>query len=245
MQSLSAVHMVQLWELGQGQHPLDRALTCLAAALPDMSLEALATLSIGQRDAYLLTLRELTFGPHMESQATCPQCQESLEFSLDTQAIRLIDPAQPSPAVHHWQTADIQVQFRLPNSLDLAATLTNPANPPLQRLVLIERCLLEVTYQGRIAAIADLPDSLITEVGAQIAAADPQADITLDLACPACDHRWQVLFDIGEFLWTEVTTQAQRLLLDVHRLAQMYRWRETDILAMSSLRRQFYLNLVS
>ena len=244
MQSLSAEQIVQIWELGQGRHPLDRALTCLASALPEYSLDTLATLSIGRRDAYLLTLRELTFGPQMNSQATCPQCQESLEFSLNTQDLRIIDPDQPEAAAHRWRADQIQAQFRLPNSLDLAAMLTLP-DPNLARHRLIERCLLDLSEGGQAAALSDLPTPIIAQLGAQIAEADPQADITLDLACPTCSHPWQVLFDIVEFFWGELTAQAQRLLLDVHQLARSYRWRERDILSMSSLRRQFYLNLVS
>jgi hypothetical protein len=244
MHPLSAEQIVQLWELGQGQHPLDRALTCLAFALPDHSLDALATLSIGQRDAYLLMLRELTFGPQMDSQATCPQCQTPLEFSLNTQEIRLIEPSQPVTPAHHWQNDEIQVQFRIPNSLDLAAMVIIE-DGALARRTLIERCLLDVKCGEQATALTDLPDTVMTQLGEHIAQADPQADITLDLSCPACGHNWQVLFDIVAFFWSELTAQAQRHLLDVHQLARTYHWRENDILSMSSLRRQFYLNLVS
>jgi hypothetical protein len=242
MQPLSAMQIVQLWELGQGQHSLDRALTGLAFALPEHSLDTLAALSIGQRDAYLLMLRELTFGPEMASQATCPQCQEMLEFTLNTQDIRLIDPTQPV-AAPSWQTDSIQVQFRLPNSLDLATLL--PLEEKQRLPVLIERCLIEISRDGEAITMTDLPDDILPYLGQHIATADPQADITLDLACPACGHTWQVLFDIAAFFWSELTAQAQRLLIDVHQLARLYHWPESEILAMSSQRRQFYLNLVS
>ena len=50
--------------MGQDQHPLDRALTLLAAC-PELTRDELAALSVGQRGglARLLTLRERTFGP--------------------------------------------------------------------------------------------------------------------------------------------------------------------------------------
>jgi hypothetical protein len=115
----------------------------------------------------------------------------------------------------------------------------------LARRILIQRCLLEVQWGEQTSALTDLSDTVMTQLGEHIAQADPQADITLDLSCPACGHNWQVLFDIAAFFWSELTAQAQRHLLDVHQLARIYHWRENDILSMSSLRRQFYLNLVS
>lgn len=244
MQPLSAAQIVQLWELGQGQHPLDRALTWLAFALPDVPMDTLAALSLGQRDAHLLLLRELTLGPQMDSQASCPQCQERLEFTLNTQALRIIDPALPESATYQWQDEAIQAQFRVPNSLDLAVMLTIE-EPNLARQTLIERCLLKLNQQGEPLAIADLPEGVVNQLGRQIAAADSQADISLDLVCPACGHGWQVLFDIVAFFWSELAALAQRQLMDVYQLARAYHWREQDILAMSSQRRQFYLSLVN
>lgn len=244
MQSLSAEQIVQLWELGQGQHPLDRALTCLAMALPGRSLEDLAALSLGRRDSYLLTLRELTFGPRLNSVASCPYCQETVEFVLSIEDIR-ISPSDPKeePSLC-WQASDTQVKFRLPNSLDLAATL-GLETIESAREALLERCVLAASHLGQATTVAQLPPVVRNELGQAITQADPQADIKLDLSCPACSHSWQLVFDIGEFLWAEITTTAQRLLLDIHRLASAYKWREADILGMSNQRRQYYLNLVS
>jgi hypothetical protein len=244
MKSLSAAHIVRLWELGQGKHPLDQALTCLAFALPDQPLDTLASLSLGRRDGYLLTLRELTFGPQLDSVATCPSCQETLEFALQVGDIRAGDPAVPLVEPVEWKTDDLRLKFRLPNSLDLAATV-GLVDVDGVRQRMLERCVLAVSQGEQALAVADLPETVLTQVEQAIAAADPQSDITLDLACPTCGHNWQVLFDIGEFLWAEITAYAQRLLLDTHQLACTYGWAEADILAMSNQRRQYYLGLMS
>ncbi len=74
---------------------------------------------------------------------------------------------------------------------------------------------------------------------------DPQAEILLDVACPACGHAWQTLLDIVDFVWREVSAGATRLLEEVHTLARAYHWREADILALSSRRRQAYLEMAS
>ncbi len=88
MHPLSAQEMLSIWERGLHKHPVERALTMLNVALPAISLDALLTLSIGQRDSYLLALHEATFGPRLDSFAECPACQERLEFPLNVADIR-------------------------------------------------------------------------------------------------------------------------------------------------------------
>src|SRR5436190_6298714 len=89
MPPLSSHDILHIWELGQGRHPVDRALLCLAAVCPEMTREELAVLSIGQRDARLLTLREQTFGATLNGFAECPQCVELLEFTLAAADLRV------------------------------------------------------------------------------------------------------------------------------------------------------------
>ena len=245
---LSAAQIVKIWELGQSHHPLDRALLCLACACPDLSMVDLAELPIGQRDAALLTLRELTFGPQMDSQADCPHCQERLEFSLKVSDIRVGDfdkhgTAKPSGSHYHFQTAGLDLTFRLPNSLDLAAIATISASEA--RVQLTHRCLLQVEQSGQPISVDAIPVEAIAQLSHHLTEADPQAEILLDLQCPACQHAWQVCFDIAVFLWSEIQRQAQRLLQEVHLLARAYGWREADILSLSSVRRHYYLELVS
>jgi hypothetical protein len=67
----------------------------------------------------------------------------------------------------------------------------------------------------------------------------------LALVCPTCGSGWAVAFDIVAFFWTELQAWAQRMLRDIHTLARAYGWREADILALSPLRRQVYLELSS
>jgi hypothetical protein len=89
-----------------------------------------------------------------------------------------------------------------------------------------------------------MPDDLVEQVVTQIAALDPQARIELDLTCAACGHAWPAVLDIASFLWAEINAWAHRTLRDVHAIARAYGWPEADILAMSPLRRQCYLEMV-
>ncbi|NEQ22341.1 MAG: phage baseplate protein [Microcoleus sp. SIO2G3] len=242
MRCLSADQILQVWELGH-QHPIDRALSLLAFALPDRSREDLSRLSIGQRDALLLMLRAQTFGEGMESFATCPNCGESLEFTLKVTDLRLVEPSLTPPPVYELAIADYRLRVTLPNSQDLAAVV-GCADLATAQAKLTQRCIREVQREGVAIEPDNLPDAILQQLSAQLAESDPQAELWLDLTCPACQHDWRVLFDIVAFFWMELGVQAKRLLREVHTLARSYGWREADILAMSARRRQFYLDLV-
>jgi hypothetical protein len=45
-------------------------------------------------------------------------------------------------------------------------------------------------------------------------------------------------------LWEEIASRAQRLMDDVHVLAQGYGWTEPEVLALSDARRTAYLERV-
>lgn len=73
--------------------------------------------------------------------------------------------------------------------------------------------------------------------------ADPGAELTLEIACPECGAATPAELDIAAYLWTELDAWARDLLLDVHLLASAYGWSEPEILALSPLRRRYYLEL--
>jgi hypothetical protein len=244
MRSLSTEQIVRVWELGQHQHWLDRALTILTAACPEFSPVDLAMLSIGQRDAYLLRLRELTFGDSLTSFAICPHCGERLESTLKVSNFRIVELRPPQSQTYHCQIGDFTLQFRLPNSWDLAAIVAQQ-EVMQAKSILEQRCLLQASHRGQPVEYDQLPAEVIEQFGSQITDCDPQAEILLSFVCPACKHDWALLFDIVTFFWTELTAQAKRLLHEVHVLARFYGWREMDILTMTTARRQLYLSLVS
>ncbi len=245
---LSAQEMLVIWERGLHQHPVERALTMLSVALPEFAPDALLALTIGRRDAYLLTLHEITFGARLESVVECPACQERLEFTLNVADIRTAperEVGNTGETGEQQATIDgYEMSFRLPNSRDLI-TIARLLDVGQARSTLVQRCLIEAKRDGESVAVADLPESVIAGLAEQMARLDPQAEVQLNLCCPACEHRWSLLFDIVSFLWAEIGGQARRLLRDVHTLARAYGWREADILSMSAVRRQYYLEMVT
>jgi hypothetical protein len=240
MRALSAHDIVQVWEWGQDKHPVDRALALLRLACPELTPEQVQSLTIGQRNSRLLSLREQTLGPALKGFAECPQCGTPLEFTFEAGAIQLPEPDAPEYSLH---MDGVALRFRPLNSLDLAA-IVGLADVGAVRLHLIERCLLAATQDGRSLAAAELPEPALAALVDALAERDPQAETRFRLTCAACGHCWSALFDVVSFFWTELGARAERLLAQVHALARAYGWRESDILAMGEARRHFYLGLV-
>jgi hypothetical protein len=228
MRALSATELLSVWECGNAQVPLQRALTMLVAACAEISSESLAHLTIGQRDAQLLTLREMTFGSELTGVTDCPACGEKIELSFDSSDIRPPTETEP-PAELVVRLNGGAVRFRLPTSADLLAS-NNPEE-------LLERCLLSGSKH--------VTEGFAASIGEKMSSADPMADIHLTLNCPSCEHKWEAPFDIVAFLWREISAAARRLLREVHTLASAYGWTETEILSLSPARRRVYLEMAS
>jgi hypothetical protein len=244
MRDLSEQELVHIWEIGLVQHPLDRALTVLMAAFPGISRDVLASLSVGQRDACLLAVRRQALGSRMPGLAACPTCSEQVEFVLDTAELPI---AAELPSANSMQAMAIdkgEIRFRLPNSLDLAA-IVGCSDVIAARSILLRRCVVQVVQDGTVVRVEGLAEALTTLLATEMEKRDPPAEILIDLNCPVCGYHWQLLFDIVSYFWTEICAQAKRLLRDVHTLARAYGWREADILALSKVRRQLYLEMVT
>jgi hypothetical protein len=243
MHPLSAAQLLDAWEQGLSEPAYRRALPLLAAASPDSSIDAVAALSVGERDRWLLTLREWTFGSQLVSIANCSECDERVEWTVN--AADLFVEQQTEPARQLSLSADgYSVDFRVPNTADLAA-IAESSDVASAYSSLLSRCVLTARFDGLETPISELPGEVVTAIAQRMGEADPQADLKFDLNCPACGENWQALFDIESFFWSEINAWAQRILWEVHLLARAYGWREIDILNLTPWRRQFYLGMAN
>jgi uncharacterized protein (UPF0212 family) len=226
MQGFSSGALLQIWEHGLNQHPVDRALAMLAPTLgAEDDASTLAELPIGERDARLLDVRARTFGPRVTATTQCPQCGERLETEFLTS-----DLSRPIAVPAADTRASARV--RALTSRDLMAAASCP-NLSAARDLLAARCVL-----------GEAGDLDVAEIARLLEEADSEATRVLDLACPNCAHGWDCEFDIADFFWSEIEAAALRLLRDVHALARTYGWSEREILLMSPARRRAYLELV-
>ncbi|MCG0290840.1 hypothetical protein, partial [Streptomyces sp. PSAA01] len=116
------------------------------------------------------------------------------------------------------------------------------------RRALLARCLVSVHRAGQPVPadrlpVAELPEPVQRKLAEAAERADPAADVTLNVACPECGEATRAELDIASYLWAELDHWARDLLLDVHLLATAYGWSEPQILALSPLRRRYYLEL--
>ena len=241
MRMLSGTELLNVWERARSFPPEARAVALLSAVLPDAPPETLADLPLGRRDALLLTLRARLLGERMEAVAACPACGERAEFTFSVADVR-VPPPEPSPAPPTVRAEGYEVAFRLPTSADLAA-LRHAPNVASARRLLLARCVLDVRRGADEAGPDELPETVVAAVAAEMTRLDPQADVRLATACPACAHTWEAPFDVVRFLWTEIDAWARRTLREVHLLATAYGWSEHEILSLTPWRRQVYLNM--
>ncbi len=242
MPAVTATELLGAWEQCLSQSAVQRPLTLLSHCGADPTAERLAQLSLGQRDAALLTLRERAFGPRMSGLATCPSCALEVQLELEVSDIRVAGPSVSS-ASSELCLGECDVSFRLPNTTDLAA-LAAAGDVSSSKRILLERCLLSVRQDGRDMSAGQLSEEAIAAISDRMSEIDPQADVQLALSCPQCDQHWHAPFDISSFLWSEVHVWALRLLRDVHALAAAYGWGEAEILSLTPTRRQAYLELI-
>src|SRR5208337_2988686 len=167
MRSLSASDLLDVWERGLGQHPVDRALTLLAACDGE-GRQDLAALSIGQRDARLCEIYEHLFGPTINAFAECPKCTERLEYSLLTRDLTLAPKMREAEASLTLCAGDVTLQLRLPNSMDLGA-VSRCADVNTARGMLIERCVVEASEGGLALPVPALVDATAEQVAARLA----------------------------------------------------------------------------
>jgi len=239
---LTAADLLNVWERGRSQSPVDRALSLLQIATPELPREALARFGIGHRDAELLKLREKIFGSRMTGHADCPACGEQMEMNFtvaEVQATPLPEPDETCTEIF----GDYKISFRLPNSTDVA-TLVPGDDLAVQKRRLVQRCILNAKCGGQLITADQLGEDTVRALSKRMSELDPQGDVQLALTCPQCSHHWQAPLDIVSFIWSEIHAWAVRLLNEVHALALAYSWPESGILAMSPWRRQAYLELI-
>ncbi|GEC04415.1 hypothetical protein SSP24_20700 [Streptomyces spinoverrucosus] len=233
-----AAELLATWEAGLAEAPAGRALLLHRTARPDLDARALPALPVGEREADLFALRRALFGERMQIRLDCAACGADMEFDLDAgefaRTVGVRGESVVRVAHDGWE-----VEFRLPGVADLAAAARS-ANP---RGALLARCLVSAAHGGTAVTADALPGPVQRRIAEAVEAADPGADVTLNVACPECGRATRAELDIASYLWTELDSWARDLLLDVHLLATAYGWSEPEILALSPLRRRYYLEM--
>lgn len=242
MRPLTADELLQVWESGLKRPLLEKSLHLLGIACSPTSLNTMAQLSIGERDARLLQVREWLFGSRLYNTAHCPECATLVEWETDLNALQL-PPLLPDVAskIFSIEMDGFHLRFRLLNSNDLLKATSEKVTEPRKMLA---QCILDMQHEEQQCDATSLPDSIWEALQQRISEADPQADIQMMVHCPDCSNAWQIPFDIMSYLWIEIDNWAKHMLQEVFVLAKAFSWSETAILNMSAQRRQLYLEML-
>lgn len=240
--TLNAAGLFTVWERGLSQAPVQRALMLLAMAWPERSVDEWAQTIIGERDEHLLRLRDEVFGSKVEAITACAACGERLAISFTTESMRA-KPAQPKVKDSRFalKADGFEVSYRLPNSADLIAVLESDQSD--NRNILLKRCV-DASKKNKSIDPARLPERIVQLISESMSDADPQADLRIELKCPACRHERSIVFDILSYLWSEIDDWARRLLNEIHVLASSYGWSEAEIISLSARRRNLYMQMI-
>ncbi len=244
MLPLSTQQIVAVWERGQAASNPDLGLLLLSAAFPRIPVKDLLSLTLGQRDACLLRLRELTIGPELNCLTECPGCRAHVEVEARCSDITFSDLKTPVVMSHQLNQDGFHLEFRPVIMRDLLAIRGFPEVGGA-RETLLRRTITTASHDGQPVDISEIPPALIGKLGDILGEQDLQSEVRFRLTCPECGHSWASLFDVVSFFWKEITVRAQRFLSEVQQLARAYTWSESEILAMSTARRRFYLDAIS
>ncbi|MFT6557695.1 hypothetical protein [Sneathiella sp.] len=234
--------LVMLKEAGEGRSDLDRAQLLLAWGYPEYSWSELANLPLGERDRLLLELRRTFFGPDLTLSTTCTNCQAKNEFAV---AIPEIVSAQiqrtkteMSLTMGNWA-----LHVRPLSALDLSEVPDSMAEEDVRHYMATKCLVLVHNDQGEnqeIMALSQRHPDWIDQLSDFLALEDPLYAVAFKLTCPDCGSVWQAFLEITQILWQEMTVEHDLMLKEIHLLAQHYGWCETDIIALSSVRRRAY-----
>src|SRR5690242_5900848 len=135
MRAPLAADLLLAWERGLDQPPTRRALELLATAMPQMALDNLSRLSIGKRDACLLSFRQVLFGNDVAALSQCPECGEKLDVTFNVDNVRLnevsleemdAEDVEVRAQTRHLNVEDYSVTYRVPTSADILAITSAP-----------------------------------------------------------------------------------------------------------------------
>ncbi|MGH7369592.1 MAG: hypothetical protein ACREIN_01735 [Candidatus Methylomirabilaceae bacterium] len=214
--------------------------------------ESVRALTIGDREALLLSLRRITLGDTLSCVLVCANepCREKMDLDLAVREL-LLAPYPHAQERYEMTIADngttYRVRFRLPTGADQEAAVSVVLDDPADAAaLLLQRCVERVAVEngGERPAIA-LPSSVARVLAQAMADLDPQAELLLNLTCPSCGTPSSVTFDAADYFFRELSGRQQHLYREVHLLAFHYHWSEAEIMAMTGAKRRLYLGLLS
>ena len=220
---------------------------CRLGPVSTVTAEIARSLSVGDREALVLHLRCLTLGDTMSCVLTCPACAEK----LDSICISRNCCCRP-----------IRMRAICMRCRSARQTLHVGALSPSQRRrsgagggdgrrcagcrggFLLRRACRKSSTSGPERRCRPIPARPRRALAGKMAELDPQAEILLDLVCPACSETFRIPFDMADYFYRSSAGESAILSRDPSsRLLTTIG--ANGILRLSRRKRLRYLDLLS
>ena len=228
---------------------LTRCLVQLGPIRP-VTAAAVRSLCVGDREALVLQLRQLTLGDRMPCVVNCPACGQALDLALHATDL-LVPPYDEAGPTYDFSSSDegegYHVRFRLATGADQeAVAMTARTNVPAAAAALLQRCVVGVRRNGGSdLAIGECTEELGNRISQRIGEVDAQAELSFNLHCPECEKEFSAMLDAAACFRRELSQRGRDWCREVHFLAYHYHWSEQDILAMPPSRRRRYVEVLA
>jgi hypothetical protein len=231
-----AASLLAAWEAGTDVAPVARGAAVLDVLAPGIS--SAMDIPLPRLAGLAARCHAQVFGADVEGVLECGACGVLLDVP-----VRLCDLVPSAVPPHDRDGAPhtiAGITVRSPTTRDLAAVSREFGSDG--RGALLARC---ITAGGRPVDIAALRPDDVDEIDELLESIAGDALPMIRTSCPGCAADVSSTVDAAGILWERVDELAPHLLADVARLAAAFGWRESDVLALSPVRRAAYLQLAS
>ncbi len=246
---LDPTSLVDLWETHAQRGALHAGITALERA----GNRDVLSLTLGDRNERLLTLRQAHLGDDLNLVATCPHCGVDVEATVSCD--QLIAAGSEDDATDRdgakaergsWDLTLDGYRIRM-RPLRVAAEVGAVAADDLEsaRAVLITAAVTEAFREADVVEPTQLPEAVVVAAGDSVLQADRLAEVELQIMCPECSRSWPASLDVSRLVPEELSRLGAELLGDVDLLARTYGWTEAAVLALPAARRATYVALAS
>jgi hypothetical protein len=200
--------------------------------------------TVGDRIAGLLQIILAGGGTQLEAQVRCigEDCGETIETELPVEEVMAL---QREPEMTENVTVQVNgepMSFRRPTGIDQREWLKQAFSDEGETSQAIVRSLLiepAVALQE-----VPIPPEAIDQIEESMQRADPLVNFQLEARCPNCGTKQLHAVDLQELALRHLHGIQQLVLAEVHQLAMLYHWSESEILAISAPRRRRYLSML-
>jgi len=230
MSSLDA-SLVSVWEKDHDGATSDNAILLLKMFTDAGSPESL---SIGERDRLVTDIRKALFGSKIKGFDTCPKCKVDLVFDIDLNDLDF----RSSSEKFICYDEGVRAEMRTVTSQDI---LDLKGMDTARRCeALLQKCLISVNGNTS-ADISNISPNHSSKIQDMIEERDSNSLIHANQVCASCGNNWSVVLDIVSLLVEDINVYVNQRLSEVCQLAKLSGWTETEILAMTDKKREFYL----